>query len=98
VDVKDFVCAHEPAKLKKSSDVNIILDVFLLLMVLVVTGTILVVLWRRGCILCTPREVVGRYFRVTSPQNSAELEWDDKDLDHIWTTPPADRQNVRRGT
>jgi hypothetical protein len=25
------------------------------------------------------------------------MEWDDKDLDHIWTTPSADSHNSRRG-
>jgi cytochrome b subunit of formate dehydrogenase len=98
VDAKDFTCSHEPAKQSTYSEAYIILDVIILLMVLVVTGTILAVLWRRGFILCTPRKVVGRYSQVTVPPNSTDLEWDDKDLNYIWTTPSADRESARRGT
>jgi cytochrome b subunit of formate dehydrogenase len=98
VDAKDFTCSHEPETQKGYSEVNIILDVLLLLMVLVVTGIILSVLWRRGFILCTPRKVVGRYFHVTAPPDSADLEWDDRDLNHIWTMPSASREKARRGT
>jgi hypothetical protein len=97
VDLSDFTCTHESARHKTYSAVSIILGVLLLLMALVVTGTILTALWRRGLIRCAPREVVGRYFQVTVYPNPAEMEWDDKDLDHIWTLPSADRQNVRRG-
>lgn len=98
VDLKDFTCTHdESARQKTYSKVSIILSVFLLLVALVVTSTIVTALWRRGFIHCTPRNVVGRYFQVTVYPNPAEMEWDDKDLDHIWTMPSADRQNVRRG-
>jgi hypothetical protein len=97
VDLEDFTCTHESAKQKTYSKVNIILDVFLLLVVLVVSGTILVALWRRGFILCTPRKVVGKYSQVTEYSNHEEMEWDDKDLEHIWSTPSSDKQNVQRG-
>jgi hypothetical protein len=74
-----------------------IVGVVLFLSVLVVTGIILIALRRHGFIPCTPRNVVGRYFQVTVYPNPAEMEWDDKDLDHIWTTPSADSHNSRRG-
>jgi ABC-type lipoprotein release transport system permease subunit len=97
VDLKDFTCTHESARQKTSSEVSIILSVLLLLVALVLSGIILVALWRRGFIHCTPRKVVGRYSQVTVYPNPAEMEWDDKDLDHILTIPSADRQDVRRG-
>jgi hypothetical protein len=96
VDLKDFTCTHEFARQETYSAASIILGVFFLLVVLVMTGTILTALWRRGLIRCTPREVVGRYSQVTVYPNPAEMEWDDKDLDHIWTMPSPDIQNVRR--
>lgn len=95
VDLKDFTCTHESARQKTDSEVSTVLSVSLLLACVLVAGIILIGLWRRGLIHCVPRKVVGRYFQVTVYPNSSEMEWDDKDLDHIWTMPSADRQIVR---
>ncbi|XP_021924672.1 carboxypeptidase N subunit 2-like isoform X2 [Zootermopsis nevadensis] len=97
LDLKDFVCTHESAKQNTYSGLIVVMDMFLILVVVIVACAILMTLWRRGFMLCTPRQTVGRYSHVTIDPSRAELEWDDKDLDHIWSTPNANRQNVPRG-
>jgi hypothetical protein len=97
LDLKDFVCTHDSAKQKTYSGLIVVMDVFLILVVVIVAGIILMTFWRRGFLPCFPRQSVGRYSQVTIDPNRAELEWDDKDLDHIWSTPSSNRQNVPRG-
>jgi hypothetical protein len=95
--MKDFVCTRDSSKQKTYSGLIVVMDVFLILVVLTVGGIILMNLWRRGFLLCTPRQTVGRYSQVNIDPNRAELEWDDKDLDHIWSTPSSNRENLPRG-
>jgi hypothetical protein len=97
VDLKDFVCTHANAKVKTYSRLKVVLEVIFVLVVLIVAGAILVILRRRGLIPCTQRQTVGRYSHVNIEPNRAEMEWDDKDLDHVWTTTSSDRQDAPRG-
>lgn len=96
MDPKDFVCTspHTDAINTKL----IILDVFIVLLALGVASSILVIMWRRRCMPCVRRQTVGKYSHVTIEPNRAELEWDDKDLDHIWSTPNANRPTAPRGS
>jgi hypothetical protein len=85
------VCTSEPANQKSYSALVIALNVILIVAVLVVCGIILISMRHRILLWCTPRKTVGTYTHVIEP-NRAELEWDDKDLEHIWNT-----SDTRRG-
>jgi hypothetical protein len=91
VDPKDLVCTHQSADQKRSYSGHVVLDVFIIVAVLIISGVILVFLRYRGWIYCTVRKTVGTYSQVNIEPNRAELEWDDKDLDHIWSTPGSKR-------
>lgn len=87
VDPKDFVCTRKSANQKTYSGLIVLLHVFIIVVVLIICGVILTIIRHRGLKFCTPRKTVGTYTQVTVEPNRAELEWDDKDLDHIWITP-----------
>lgn len=86
VKPEDFVCTNESANQNSYSVLAIVLNVFLIVAVLLICGIILVIMRHRVLMCCAPRKAVGSYSQVIEP-NRAELEWDDKDLDHIWITP-----------
>ncbi|PSN35960.1 hypothetical protein C0J52_21532 [Blattella germanica] len=87
----DFTCAA-PASSRAPRGLSLALDASFVLLVLVLCAAILGVLWRREFFPCRRRQTVGTYSHVTIEPNRAEqLEWDDKDLEHIWTTTPSTR-------
>jgi hypothetical protein len=88
---EDFVCTTEPADQKNYSVLMVVLNVLLVVVVLLICGTVLLIMRHRGLIYCTPKKTVGNYSPVIEP-NRAELEWDDKDLEHIWSTSGTRRE------
>lgn len=86
VEPEDFVCTQEPANLNSYSVLVIMLNILVIVVVLVVSFTILMIMRRRGLNYCTPRKTVGTYSEVTIEPNRADLEWDDRDLEYIWST------------
>jgi ABC-type spermidine/putrescine transport system permease subunit I len=97
LDLKDFVCTQESAKQKMYYAFSVVVEIFLIVAVICVAVVILTMLWRRSFVPCTPRQTVGTYSLVTIDPNRAELEWDDKDLDHIWSTSSSIEHSVPRG-
>lgn len=85
VKPEGFVCTHESANEKSYPVVMIVLHVFLIAAVLIFCVIILVIMRHRFLMYCTPKKAVGTYSQVNEP-NRTELEWDDKDLEHIWNT------------
>ena len=79
------MCTNEPANPTNYSALMVVLNVLLIVAVLVICGIVLFIMRHRGLIYCTPKKTVGNYSPVIEP-NRAELEWDDKDLEHIWST------------
>jgi len=86
VKPEDFVCTNESVEQAGYSVLVIVLNVFLIVAILLFCGVILVIMRHRIPTYCTPRKAVGSYSKVVEP-NRAELEWDDRDLEHIWSTP-----------
>jgi len=86
VQPEQFVCANQLAEQQSYSVLVIVLNVFLIVAVLVICGIILMIMRHRGLLYCTPRKTVGTYSPVIEPSR-AELEWDDKDLGQVWSTP-----------
>jgi hypothetical protein len=84
------VCTDELADQKSYFLLVTVLYVLLIVAVLVICGIILMIMWRRGLTFCTPRKSVGTYSQVIEPSR-AELEWDDRDLEHIWSTSSSRR-------
>jgi len=82
---EDFVCTVESAHQDNYSALVIAINVTLVVTVLVFCVVILVIMRHRIMMYCAPRKTVGTYSQVNEP-NRAELEWDDKDLEHIWST------------
>jgi len=82
---EDFVCTNEPANPTNYSVLMVVLNVLLIVAVLIICGIVLFIMRHRGLMYCTPKKTVGNYSPVIEP-NRAELEWDDKDLEHIWST------------
>ena len=86
VQPEQFVCTNQLAEQQSYSVLVIVLNVFLIVAVLVICGIILMIMRHRGLLYCTPRKTVGTYSPVIEPTR-AELEWDDKDLGQVWSTP-----------
>jgi hypothetical protein len=73
--------------MQKSSYYSIVtlVNIIMIVIVLALCVIVLMIMRHRGWTCCIPRKKVGTYSQVNEPSRE-ELEWDDKDLEHIWST------------
>jgi len=83
VSPDEFICA--PAARKVLYSLVTVVNIVLIVIVLAICVIVLMMMRHKGWVSCMPRKKVGTYSPVAEPSRS-ELEWDDKDLEHIWST------------